>query len=78
MPSPPAAIEPTFPLVTLNDVRHTAASLAVSAGAKVKASNGCSATRPRPTLDTYKDVFDDDLVAVSGDARRRLAVVPIT
>jgi integrase len=35
----------TFPSITPHDLRHTAASLAVSAGANVKACSACSGTR---------------------------------
>ena len=38
----------TFPTITPHDLRHTAASLAVSVGANM-------------TLDTYADLFDEDL-----------------
>lgn len=55
-----------FPLLTLHDLRHTAASLAVRSGANVKivqlmlghASAGM-------TLDTYSDLFPDDLDRVA-------------
>jgi integrase len=54
--------------LTPHELRHTAASLAVSAGANVKAVQRmlghASATL---TLDRYADLFDDDLDAV-GDA----------
>jgi len=55
-----------FPRVTPHDLRHTAASLAISAGANVKAVQAmlghASATM---TLDTYADLFPDDLEAVA-------------
>ncbi|MDO9591132.1 MAG: site-specific integrase, partial [Microcella sp.] len=55
-----------FPRITPHDLRHTAASLAISAGANVKAVQAmlghASATM---TLDTYADLFDDDLEAVA-------------
>ncbi|MDO8338442.1 MAG: tyrosine-type recombinase/integrase [Microcella sp.] len=55
-----------FPRLTLHDLRHTAASLAISAGANVKAVQAmlghASATM---TLDVYADLFDDDLEAVA-------------
>lgn len=67
-----------FPRVTLHDLRHTAASLAISAGANVKAVQAmlghASATM---TLDTYADLFDDDLEAVATrleEARARQSV----
>ncbi|TGY39723.1 site-specific integrase [Microbacterium laevaniformans] len=60
------ALDPTFPRISPHDLRHTAASLAISAGANVKAVQRmlghASATM---TLDTYADLFDDDLNRVS-------------
>lgn len=58
--------DPEFPRVTPHDLRHTAASLAISAGANVKAVQmmlgHASASM---TLDTYADLFPDDLDAVA-------------
>ncbi|GAA2750181.1 tyrosine-type recombinase/integrase [Amnibacterium kyonggiense] len=60
------ALDPTFPRVTIHDLRHTAASLAVSAGANVKAvQRMLGHASAAMTLDTYADLFDDDLDAVS-------------
>ncbi len=60
------AIDPTFPRITIHDLRHTAASLAVSAGANVKAvQRMLGHASAAMTLDTYADLFDDDLDAVS-------------
>jgi hypothetical protein len=60
------AIDPTFPRVTIHDLRHTAASLAVSAGANVTAvQRMLGHASAAMTLDTYADLFDDDLDAVS-------------
>ncbi len=42
-----AVITSGVPRVTRHDLRHTAASLAVSAGANVKQCRGCSATPPQ-------------------------------
>lgn len=61
-----ACVSAAVPRVTPHDLRHTAASLAVSAGANVKAlqrllGHGSAAM----TLDTYADLFDDDLAAVA-------------
>ncbi|WP_323960257.1 tyrosine-type recombinase/integrase [Arthrobacter sp. JZ12] len=54
--------DPTFPRPTFHDLRHTAVSLAISAGANVKVvqriAGHASATM---TLDTYAGLFDDDL-----------------
>jgi integrase len=60
------SIDPTFPRVTIHDLRHTAASLAVSAGADVKAvQRMLGHASAAMTLDTSADLFDDDLDAVS-------------
>ncbi len=66
--------DPSFPLaLTLHDLRHTAASLAISAGANVKAvQRMLGHASAAMTLDTYADLFDDDLDAVAvalNDAR---------
>ena len=58
----PAATEIGLDGITPHELRHTAASLAVSAGAHVKSvqrmlGHASAAT----TLDTYADLFDDDL-----------------
>ncbi len=52
--------------LTIHDLRHTAASLAIASGANVKAvqrmlGHGSAAM----TLDVYADLFDDDLDSVS-------------
>jgi len=67
-----------FPKVTVHDLRHTAASLAISAGANVKAvQRMLGHASAAMTLDTYADLFDDDLDAVSEalDKARNLASV---
>jgi integrase len=57
--------DPRFPRVTPHDLRHTAASLAVSAGANVKAvQRMLGHASAAMTLDVYADLFDDDLDAV--------------
>ncbi|WP_231990555.1 site-specific integrase [Mycobacterium sp. 852002-30065_SCH5024008] len=54
-----------FPSITPHDLRHTAASLAVSAGAHVKAlQRMLGHAKASMTLDTYADLFDDDLDSV--------------
>lgn len=57
-----AAGDADFPAPTFHDLRHTAVSLAISAGANVKVvqriAGHASATL---TLDTYAGLFDDDL-----------------
>jgi integrase len=63
-----------FPVVTPHDLRHTAASLAISAGANPKAVQTMLGHASAVlTLDTYADLFPDDLEMVSAaldDARR--------
>jgi integrase len=52
--------------MTLHDLRHTAASLAVSAGSNVKAvQRMLGHASAAMTLDVYADLFDDDLNAVA-------------
>ena len=64
--------------VTPHDLRHTAASLAVSAGANVKAvQRMLGHASAAMTLDIYADLFDDDLEAVAtalDQARSRTSV----
>lgn len=70
--------DPTFPTLTLHDLRHTAASLAVSAGANVKAvQRMLGHASAAMTLDVYADLFDDDLdaVAVALDQARTFSSV---
>ncbi|WP_172192785.1 tyrosine-type recombinase/integrase [Actinomyces faecalis] len=56
-----------FKRPTVHDLRHTAASLAISAGANVKAvQNMLGHASAAMTLDTYADLFPDDLDAVAG------------
>jgi integrase len=55
-----------FPKVTMHDLRHTAASLAVAAGANVKSvQRMLGHASAAMTLDVYTDLFDDDLDAVA-------------
>jgi integrase len=61
-----AVTESGVPRVTAHDLRHTAASLAVSAGANVKAvQRMLGHASAAMTLDIYADLFDDDLEAVA-------------
>lgn len=54
--------DPLYPTVTLHDLRHTAASLAISTGANVKAiQRMLGHASAAMTLDVYADLFDDDL-----------------
>jgi integrase len=67
-----------IPRATPHDLRHTAASLAVSAGANVKAvQKMLGHASAAMTLDIYADLFDDDLEAVAtalDQARSRMSV----
>jgi integrase len=70
----------SFPTITPHDLRHTAASLAVSAGANVKAvQRMLGHAKASMTLDVYADLFDDDLDAVADtlDAVIRSAADPL-
>lgn len=72
------AVDPTMPKVSPHELRHTAASLAVSAGANVKAVQRMLGHKSAAmTLDVYADLFDDDLesVATALDQARSDAVV---
>lgn len=61
-----AATTPEFPSITPHDLRHTAASLAVSAGANVKAvQRMLGHAKASMTLDVYADLFDEDLDGVA-------------
>lgn len=56
----------TMPTPTVHDLRHTAASLAISTGANVKAvQRMLGHASAAMTLDIYADLFEDDLDAVS-------------
>ena len=72
------AANPTFPTPTIHDLRHTAASLAVSAGANVKAvQRMLGHASAAMTLDVYADLFDEDLESVAtalDDARQDAGV----
>lgn len=73
-----ACVTAKVPRVTPHDLRHTAASLAVSAGANVKAvQRMLGHASAAMTLDVYADLFDDDLEAVAtamDSARARASV----
>jgi integrase len=59
------------PRVTPHDLRHTAASLAISAGANVKAVQLMLGHKSAAmTLDTYSGLFEDDLDAVAAALHR--------
>ena len=58
---------PMFPIITPHDLRHTAASPAISVGANVKAVQTMLGHKSAAlTLDTYAELFPDDLDAVAG------------
>ena len=66
--------------MTIHDLRHTAASLAISSGANVKAVQRMLGHAPAAmTLDVYADLFDEDLEAVSTalNTARSAAIVAI-
>ena len=71
-------VDSNFPDLTPHDLRHTAASLAISAGANPKlVQRMLGHASAAMTLDTYADLFDDDLESVSErlDHTRAAAVV---
>jgi integrase len=60
--------------MTPHDLRHTAASLAVQAGANVKAvQRMLGHASAAMTLDVYADLFDDDLDRVAARLDEGLA-----
>ncbi|WP_018178497.1 tyrosine-type recombinase/integrase [Jongsikchunia kroppenstedtii] len=62
----------SFPKVSPHDLRHTAASLAISAGANVKAvQTMLGHASAAMTLDTYADLFPDDLEVVADALQRQ-------
>jgi integrase len=71
-----ATVDAKIERLTPHDLRHTAASLAISSGANVKAVQRMLGHKSAAmTLDTYADLFDDDLdsVAERPDAGARAA-----
>lgn len=65
---------PVFARITPHDLRHTAASLAVSAGANVKAVQKMLGHKSAAmTLDTYADLFERDAEAVADAHDQRLS-----
>jgi integrase len=60
------AADTSFPSITPHDLRHSAASLAISAGANVKAvQRMLGHAKASMTLDVYADLFDEDLDTVA-------------
>ena len=63
--------------ITPHDLRHTCASLSVSAGVNVLAPQRMLGhTSAKVTLDTYADLFDDDLDAVATALHSRYGADP--
>ncbi len=61
--------------MTPHDLKHTAASLAVSAGANVKALQRMLGHKSAAmTLDTYADLFEDDLGSVAERLNERVVL----
>jgi integrase len=59
-------VDDAFPEITPHDLRHTAASLAVSAHANVKAvQRMLGHAKASMTLDIYADLFDEDMDGVA-------------
>lgn len=68
------AADSTIPDLVIHDLRHTAASLAISAGANVKAvQRMLGHTSAAMTLDVYSDLFEADLDAVADAIEAKLA-----
>jgi len=72
-------VEPlSIPRLTPHDLRHTAASLAISSGANVKAvQRMVGHASAAMTLDTYADRFDDDLGAVAARLNEAMPLVAL-
>jgi integrase len=74
-----AAASSKIPRTTPHDLRHTAASLAVSAGANVKAvQRMLGHASAAMTLDVYADLFDDDLDAVAAALDKARAQITVS
>ncbi|EIC07527.1 integrase family protein [Microbacterium laevaniformans OR221] len=71
-------VDPSIPRLTPHDLRHTAASLAISSGANVKAvQRMLGHASAAMTLDTYADLFDDDLDAVAARLNAQMPLVAL-
>lgn len=67
-------LDPSIPRLTPHDLRHTAASLAISSSANVKAvQRMLGHASAAMTLDTYADLFDDDLDSVASKLNEAMA-----
>jgi integrase len=79
-----SAKTPKFPIITPHDLRHTCASLAISAGANVKVLQTLLGHKTATlTLDRYGHLFPDDLGriadaldAAAGSAADDLRTIP--
>ncbi|PPF38379.1 site-specific integrase [Pseudoclavibacter sp. AY1H1] len=68
------AEDPKIPDLVIHDLRHTAASIAISSGANVKAvQRMLGHTSAAMTLDVYSDLFEADLDAVADAIEAKLA-----
>ncbi len=68
------AVDADFPDISPHGLRHTAASLAISAGANVLAlQRMLGHAKASMTLDTYSDLFDGDLDSVAGALDAKIA-----
>lgn len=64
------------PVMRCHDLRHTAASIAISCGANVKAVQRMLGHKSAAmTLDTYADLFDTDLDDVAATVNKRISEV---
>jgi integrase len=62
------------PRLAIHDLRHTAASIAISSGANVKAVQRMLGHKSAAmTLDTYGELFDTDLDSVAVNVNRKIA-----
>jgi integrase len=63
--------DPSFPRITAHDLRHTAASLAISSGANPKVvQRMLGHASAAMTLDVYADLFDSDLDSVAANVSK--------
>jgi integrase len=73
------AVDPTFPRITAHDLRHTAASLAIHAGANPKVvQRMLGHTSAAMTLDVYADLFDSDLDSVADRVENALKMCSLS
>nr|WP_256336104.1 tyrosine-type recombinase/integrase [Microbacterium sp. cf332] len=71
-------VDPSIPRLTPHDLRHTAASLAISSGANVKVvQRMLGHASAAMTLDTYADLFDDGLDAVASRLNAQMPLVAL-